>query len=417
MQAQEGSKALLRVRVFVTHPVQYHAPLWRALAGSAGIDLKVFYFNDQSMRGGLDKGFGVPVAWDVDLLAGYPSTFLSRDASLDRPHEMAIPEVDALMAAERPDWIVLGGYMHAFERQLVRAAPRHGARVLLRGELSDFSETQRALPKRLARELYLRWFYRHVDCFCYPGVMAHRHLRRRGVPDERLFFSPYAVDDVFLTRRASTLDRMQVRRSLGFADDDFLFMLSGKLIPRKDPMAVLAALAKLHSREKVGLVAIGDGHLRREFEAQARALLGPRFVFPGFVNQSELSRYYVAADALVMPSRCETWGLVVNEAMHHGLPVLVSDRVGCHPDLIIEGVTGHTYPIDRVDVLAGHMARLVDAPQQAAKMGAAAHDHVKGYTVSRAAKGVLEALSARTDRQSQRAVPKRERRNATGAAK
>src|SRR4051812_24333108 len=111
-----------RLSIFVTHPVQYHVPLWRALSRHPELDVTVNYFSDHSIRGGLDKGFGVPVAWDVDLTSGYESTFISRPADLDKPRSVAIPELPRVLAAQSPDWIWISGYTHAFERQLVLAA-------------------------------------------------------------------------------------------------------------------------------------------------------------------------------------------------------------------------------------------------------------------------------------------------------
>jgi glycosyltransferase involved in cell wall biosynthesis len=382
----------IRLRIFVTHPVQYHVPLWRALAAHPALDVRVFYFSDHSIRGGIDKGFGRAVAWDVDLEAGYRHEFLSRDANLDRPQSVAISDVHALLRRERPDWILISGYTHAFERQLAQAARRHGAKLLMRGEFSELSDGPRPVWKQLLRAAYLRWFYGRVDRFCFPGVMARAHLRKHGVAEARTFFSPYSVNDALFERTRQELSRGEARRSLGLPDDRFVFLFSGKLIPRKDPFALLEAMQGLGARERAGLVVLGDGELAPEFRRRAEALLGDRFVFPGFVNQSELGRYFRAADALVMPSRQETWGLVVNEAMHYGLPVIVSDRVGCHPDLVQPGVTGFVYPWGDNGALRRHMQAMLDAPQTARDMGCASLARIAGYTIAESARGVFAAL-------------------------
>jgi glycosyltransferase involved in cell wall biosynthesis len=378
--------------IFVTHPVQYHVPLWRTLAAHPGLDVKVFYFNDQSVRGGRDEGFGINVKWDVDLLSGYQHEFLSRNIDSSSPLRMHIRGIRSLLRRERPDWAWVSGYTRVFEQQLAAIAPSMGIRLFMRGEFSDLAENRRSFLKRLARASYLRLFYSRISAFGYPGENGRDHLRAHGVPEHRMFFSPYSVDDELLARKKARYNRGSTRRELNIADDWFTFLISGKLIPRKDPHAVLRAIREMPARNRVGLIALGDGELRDSFVSEARALLGPRFLFPGFVNQSELSRYFVAADGLVMPSHHETWGLVVNEAMQHGLPVVVSDQTGCHRDLVLPGVTGWVYPRTAPEQLTTYMIRLAQDPDTARRMGAAAASHVRAYSVTNSARGVFEAI-------------------------
>jgi glycosyltransferase involved in cell wall biosynthesis len=384
----------LKLRIFATHPVQYHVPLWRALAAQPALDVHVFYFSDHSVRGGIDPGFGVPVQWDVDLLSGYRHTFLSRDADLSAPSSVRIPDVRALLAQERPDWLMLGGYMLGFERQLVLGARRAGARVLMRAEFSDSSYGRRSPWKALVRDASLRAFYTRVERFCYPGRAGFEHLLRLGVPESRCFFSPYSVDDGLIARARGELTPGAARAQLGLPPDSFCLLFSGKLIARKAPLLLADALERVPAdrRERLALIVLGDGELRAQLEARARALLGPRLLLPGFVNQSQLGRYFRAADALVMPSEQETWGLVVNEAMHYGLPVVVSDAVGCHLDLVQPGVTGYVHPAGDAAALAQRILQLASDPARARRMGQAAERLVARYRVVDSARGVLRAL-------------------------
>lgn len=384
-----------RILIFVTHPVQYHVPVWRALAARDDLAVKVFYFSDHSVRGGLDKGFGIQVSWDVDLLSGYNHEFLSRTRDFERPRSVRIEDMDALLERERPDWILIGGYTMAFERQLVRAASKHGARVAMRAEFSDLSYGKRSLLKRAARRAYLSWFYRRVDAFCYPGQGGRRHLARHGVPPDRMFFAPYCVDDQLISRGRASVSREAAREALAIAPDTFVIVLSGKLIPRKNADELLTALSQLDAiRARIGLIVLGDGELRDAFGARARSLLGDRLIFPGFVNQSQLTRFFLAADVLVMPSLQETWGLVVNEAMLHALPVIVSDQVGCHEDLVIQGETGYVYPVGNAAALANAISAMVDAPERTAQMGRNAERHIAKYSIEAAANGVAKALQS-----------------------
>lgn len=380
----------MKLAIFSTHPVQYHTALWRALAAAPGVDAHVFYFSDMSVRGAVDPGFGVPVAWDVPLLKGYEFTFLSREADLGRPWRVGLRRPQRLLGEGRFGAVLLQGYTHGFERQILRAAKAMGTRVVMRGEFADIRRISR--PKGALRAAYLHWFYRQVDAFCNIGETALRHLERFHVPSSRIFFSPYSVDSELFQAQACSFDRQACRRELGLADDLFVILFSGKFIPRKEPLLLLEAIRRLPARDRIALIMLGDGELREAVLDQGRALLQERFIAPGFVNQSGLGRYFAAADLHALPSNHETWGLVVNEAMYFGLPSVVSDRVGCHPDLVRPGETGLVFRSGDAGDLARKMGDLVANPSLVRQMGETAKKLVARYSIGAARDGVLRAL-------------------------
>ena len=386
----------LRLGIFVTHPIQYFAPLWRTLAATPGLDLRLHFFSDHSVRGGFDPGFRVNVVWDVPLLDGYRSEFISRDADLSAPASVSLTDADARIHRDHFDVVMIHGYTHRFERQVLRAARRHGVRTLIRGEFSDVTPFRgRGRVKMAIRDLYLRWFYRQVDTFCYVGEEARRHLLRRGVAESRMFFAPYSVDSHLFEGQRQQRSRAAARADLGLHDAHVVLLFSGKLIPRKAPLTLVNAMRHVRGAERIVLLILGEGELRAEVEREARPLLGDRLHMVGFVNQSQLGRYYRAADVSVLPSHFETWGLVVNEAMHFGLPVIVSSKVGCHRDLVIEGRTGMVFTQGDERSLAGCIQRFVDEPELATTMGAHAQAHIGAYSTEASAAGVLRAVGLR----------------------
>jgi glycosyltransferase involved in cell wall biosynthesis len=382
----------IRLGVFVTHPIQYFAPLWRALAAAPGLSVRVHFFSDQSVRGGLDRDFKVPVAWDTPLLAGYEHCFLSRNTDLSRPWSVSLPNAAGVLRDGQFDWVMIHGYTQRFEVQVVRAARALGIPVLQRGEVSDARATPAGWYRRVLKDLYLRWFYQHIERFCYIGENARRHLLRLRVGEDRMFFSPYSVDSDTFDRQREGLDHFSCRRQLGIGPAQTVVLFSGKFIPRKAPLLLLEAVSRLADRERVTLLMVGDGELRQAVEERARRLLGDRAILPGFVNQTKLGAYYRAADIFVLPSLFETWGLVVNEAMHFCLPVVVSSAVGCRPDLVHEGKTGLVFPAGSAEGLAGCLRALLDAPGRARAMGAAAGEHIRGYTTEASGAGIRKAL-------------------------
>ena len=150
----------------------------------------------------------------------------------------------------------------------------------------------------------------------------------------------------------------------------------------------------LHEKPKLYLLVIGTGELLDEACKYSKELDLP-VTFGGFLNQTEIARAYVAADCLVLPSDFgETWGLVVNEAMACGLPVIVSDRVGCGPDLVEEGVTGYTFPCGDIGRLASRLVTLSADHGRLRRMGEQARLRIMNYSVEHAVAGTLQAIDS-----------------------
>jgi glycosyltransferase involved in cell wall biosynthesis len=230
------------------------------------------------------------------------------------------------------------------------------------------------------------------------GQRSLDHFQRLGCPPEKLLFSPYCVDPSPFQCDAAARARYRpaTRESLGIADGHTVLLFSGKLSDRKGPDLLLAAvkLLPVDLRQRVLVVFLGSGELEPLLRGLAKSPPEVRVLFLGFQNQTRLSRHYHAADLLVLPSRhSETWGLVVNEALHHGLPCVVSEDVGCAPDLIVPGVTGTIFRTASAESLAGRLQEalhLVGRPDVQDRC----RRQVSGYSVERAAAGIAGAYAA-----------------------
>jgi len=392
--ARAPVRSATRLAVFASHPIQYQAPLWRGLSARDDVDLVVYYLSDHSIRGGTDEGFGVSVSWDVPVLEGYESVFLARDADLSRPGSVGLPcDPGVLLREGRFDAVFVNGYTHRFEWQVLRAARQLGIGTLIRGEFTDVLRPGHTLVRRIARDLYLRWIYRSIDAFCVVGRDAERHLERFGIPIDRRFASPYCVDSEHFEAQGAALDRATCRAELGLRNEDRVLLFSGKFIPRKAPQLLVEAAARLGD-ERVVVILLGSGELEPSLREFGKRTLGTRLRMPGFVNQNALGRYFRAADLFVLPSRFETWGLVVNEAMHFGLPVVASSKVGSTRDLVIDGETGFVFEDGSVDDLACRLAAALQDPAALARMGRAAHMRIQSYSSRRAVEGIAAAARA-----------------------
>jgi glycosyltransferase involved in cell wall biosynthesis len=386
----------LRIGFLVSHPIQYYAPIFRVLAQQC--DLTVFYAHRQTADQQASAGFGVAFDWDIDLMSGYESRFLDNVASrpsTDRFRGCDTPGIAREIAGGRFDAFIVPGWALLSYWQAMRACRRVGVPVLVRGDSQLVG--QRSMAVRLAKAFAFPQLLRRFDGFLYVGQRNREYLQHYGAPADRLFFSPHCVDnDAF--RAASdaahcTGTRVAGRRRLLFV---------GKLVDRKHPLDLLRAAALVSDHGgRVEVAFAGSGELEAMLK-QTAAETGLEAAFHGFVNQRALPAIYSSADVLVLPSDgLETWGLVVNEAMACGLPAVVSDAVGCGPDLIDSGVTGATFPLGDVAALAKaiEIALSLDPCRTTERLAA----RMSIYSPSRAAHGIIEAaaaLAARSQRSS-----------------
>jgi len=381
----------MKLAIVATHPVQYLVPWYRALAAREELDLTVYYaLLPTSEQQGV--GFGVEFSWDIPLLDGYRWVLLRntvRSPSLNGFFTNRTPGVGARLARDRPDAVIVGGWNALPLLQAVRACDRLGIPLLVRGE----SNSLRRRPW-WARAIHRRLLSRFDACLAI-GEANRRFYRLNGVPAERLFMAPYSVDVERFRQQAERLrpERDRIRRGWGIGDSDLCVLFAGKLVPKKRVLDLLSACEiSRASGASVRPLVVGSGEMAGEAELFARER-DLRAVFTGFLNQSEISRAYVAADCLVLPSDYgETWGLVVNEAMVHAVPAVVSDRVGCGPDLVQEGVTGHLFPFGDEEALARVLIRLAVDPVARQRMGRQAGQHIRNYSQEQAVEGTIRAL-------------------------
>jgi glycosyltransferase involved in cell wall biosynthesis len=343
--------------VVLTHPIQYYAPWFRHIEAHAPeIALTVVHATrptPEQQGVGFDRAF----EWDVPLVEGYHSVTVRPATPTDRIDSshftgLDVPEIGAAIAKTHPDVVMITGWYSVTLIRALLACRRLGVPTLNRGDSHLLSGPKNW--KRLLWTLKTRLLLRQFDGFLSPGQRVHEYLRWYGIPDYRAFRVPHAVDNDMFAATAAPFQqpdaRAAARERLGIAPDAFVPLFVGKLVPSKRPTDIVRAAARLGPG--VSVVVVGSGAL----EGEVRTLAAERGVdlkHIGFLNQTELGEAYGLADCLVLPSDYrETWGLVVNEALATGLPCVVSDAVGCAPDLIREGESGYVYPLGNVDELA-----------------------------------------------------------------
>ncbi|HWY51308.1 MAG TPA: glycosyltransferase family 4 protein [Chthoniobacterales bacterium] len=358
--------------ILTTHPIQYQVPLWQALAKDGRVPFEVWYLTLHGTQPSHDREFGKEFAWDLEMLSGYPHRFLdvASGATPSSFWKCRLKEKlrDRIRkSGTRALWIQ--GWQVAAYWQAAWEAKAAGVEVWLRGESNDLAPTP--WWKSPVKHIALGRLFDRIDRFLYIGSANRRLYQKFAVPNEKLFPAPYAVDNQRFAEQAEALrgQRSVVRGQWSIPNDAFCVLFCGKFIPKKRPMDLIAAVrllgkergagcgeqAKIHLlfagsgelgdalRSRCDVVFDADAHQRSEDREQtsvassqlpAPGFRNPSASFAGFLNQTEISKAYDAADVLVLPSDYhETWGLVVNEAMASGLPCIVSDQCGCAEDL------------------------------------------------------------------------------------
>ena len=388
-----------KLAIVSTHPIQYHAPWFRGLAAHPDLKMHVYYCNQATSEEQARAGFGVAFDWDVPLLEGYPHTFLRNIANPAGPARFAgfdTPEIKSIIRRGLYDAVLINGWHYKSAWQAIWTCWQSNVKVMVRGD--SHLHTPRSLPVRLGKWLVYRRFIPRFDACLAVGQWSREYFLQYGASSDRIFLVPHTIDVDTIVGDVDRLrsTRSELRQGWGLNPDSITFAFVGKFTETKRPLDFVRAISKAAKREPAlqGLM-VGDGPLRHACEDFAHTQQ-VSIAFTGFLNQSHIVNAYVAADALVLPSSGETWGLVVNEAMACGRPCIVSDRVGCGPDLIEAGRTGAIFPVGDVDALALLMTSLARDRRQLAFMSTEARREIQKHSIQAAVDGVLQCLSAIT---------------------
>lgn len=384
-----------RLAVVASHPIQYQAPLFRALAAHPEIDLTVFFYSDYGARSYRDPGFGHEVKWDISLLNGYRFEILPNISPRPNPSRfwgLINPGIVTRLRNGSFDAVWVHGWGRATDWLVMLAAFALGVPVLLRGEtnlLPPLPEWKRRLKRAVLTRLF-----RHVSGFLTIGRYNADFYRDYGVAEDRMLSVPYAVDNDFFSKQARQLlsQKRDLRQKLGIPEDLPVVLFCGKLTPVKRPMDLLEAFARATADHPALLVYVGDGPLRPQLESYVERHHLKHIYLMGFRNQTELPRFYALADVFVLPSGFEPWGLVVNEAMCFGLPVIVSDQVGAGGDLVQHGTNGLIFPAGDVAALAQALGQVLHDPASREQMGSASRSRIEDWSFESDARGVLRAI-------------------------
>ncbi|MEQ1885598.1 MAG: glycosyltransferase family 4 protein [Bryobacteraceae bacterium] len=322
----------------------YHFARMNALAARPGLDLSVLETTSLDDHGWLRKE---QARFSLHTLSSLPSS--------GTVSKSLAAELRQALAARQPDVVVASGYFDPFalDTTLEFRASHPQVKLLLWSESTALDRPQSKVSAAAKRLLIAQF-----DGALVAGNPHRRYLEDLGMEPARIGVVGNCVDNNFFRTRVREIRTGEVSSDPNLPRRFFLYV--GRMIAVKNLARLLDAYRTYASRageQAWGLVLVGSGAEETALRERAQGILSGVY-FAGLKQAAELPEYYAKASCFILPSTSEPWGLVVNEAMASGLPVLASDRCGCAEDLIRNGENGFLFDPFDVEAIAGSMLRV-----------------------------------------------------------
>ncbi len=396
----------LRVLTISSHPIQYGAPLFRLMAKHPKLDFQVAFCSLRGAESGYDPEFGANVQWDVPLLDGYKWTHIpNRGNGAESFWAWRNTGLWKFIRQGKFDAVISHiGYVRATFWIAYLASRSVGIPFIFGTDASRIEPRDESKWKLAVKRVLWPAVFSLAGQVLTASSAGRDMMVSLGFPADRVSMTLDTVDNDWWLAQANAVDRAEARKSLQFAPEEKIILFCAKLQPWKRPMDLLQAFASA-AIPNTKLIFAGDGAQRAELEnAAAQKNISDKVRFLGFVNQSQLPALYKSADLMVIPSRYEPFGLVVNESMLCGCPVVASDRVGAVRDLITHGETGYVYPCGDTDALAALLRNVLADPAQLQSVRANALQRISSWTPQASADALVEAVERARSR-SHGAIP------------
>lgn len=387
-----------KVLIVCGHPVQYMSPLLRRMAQHPQLDVKTVYCRLRGAKPGVDPEFGAEIQWDIPLLDGYTWTEIpNKGTDSEGFWGLYNPGLWKFVREGNFDAVFCHtGYIRAsfwityFASKLSRSAFLFGT------DATTLIPLDRRMWKRPVKRIFWPLLYRLASQAIAPSHATRELLLSLGVPEDRIAFLPFVVDNDWWLAQSAQVDRESIRASWGAGPETAVVLFCAKLQPWKRPMDLVQAFAKANVQNSLLLLA-GDGPLKKELQGEvARLSISDRVRFLGFINQTQLPALYTAADLMVLPSEYDACPVVVCEAMLCGCPVVISDQIRGRFDLVRPGLTGDIFPCRDIAALTAVLKRLLLDRAGLGSLAANARQRMETWSPREYIAGLLEAVKRTT---------------------
>ena len=350
----------------------YQVSLFQKLAQHPRFNLVVYFCSDEALDAeDAMKMYKVDASWgyDTDLLEGYEYEFLknySPDPSyLKWPHGLMNIGIVNEIRKNRPDAVILMSWMNFTWWAAIIASKLCNVPFFYLTDANIEGEMNGARWKSWVKRVLLgKIIFNWASGFLCAGIANRKLYEFYDVPDRKLIPFAYSWGYEPLLEASAGLKarKKNLREELGIPKDKLVILYSGRLSSEKNPFLLLDAYRSVRSTDKA-LVFVGDGDLRDDMERYSTENGLENVFFCGFQGRTDIPKYFASADVLVLPSQRETWGMVINEALCLGLPVIASDQVGAVHDLVWHEENGYVFRSGDVNELSGYLNEVLDLPE------------------------------------------------------
>jgi glycosyltransferase involved in cell wall biosynthesis len=361
------------------------------------VDLNVYYYSECGLQSSFDKGFGKEVKWDIPLLDGYSHQFLknfSVSKSMDCKWYNAINfSILNVIRKTSSKILVINGWSYFSDWLVIIAGILFRKQIWVRADNPLSQEVKTGWKAKLKKLLLRKLLFPFFDKFLYVGTESKLFFEYYGALPNQLVYTPHAVNNAWFQEYYN--DKLHLkstfREQYNIPKDSFVFLMCAKFISEKNHLDIVKAFDKLKDQHSF-LILVGDGPLKNDIHAYIVTHQIKNILLTGFVNQTEITKYYQISDCFILSSSKETWGLAVNEAMNFALPIIISDACGCAFDLVEQGVNGFIYPVGNISFLEKAMMSMIQDHDFVRRAAFQSSMKIKEYTYHTIITNIKQAL-------------------------
>ena len=397
MTLSKKDRHVVRISYILNGPIHYRVPLAKALAKTEGVAVRVIFDHDVLTKSHHDPHYAGVVDFRGPSLDNIEHTFLFRGYHARFPLLAYARRIGRELKRHGPDLVWIHAYSRPEHVIALIVARMLGAKIIIRDTTTLISESTLTAGwlRRSAKRAFYWWLNKTVAAVLAVGTRNREHALAYGIAPKKVFMVPNAVDNEALRQSCSEAKacRSELKRRLSIDSNAPVVLYVGRMIECKRPTDLVQAvsLVSKHANIEPYLVFVGTGPLEDDIRATAKECSLNRIRFAGFVDQSEIGRYYELADIFALTSSSETFGLVLNEAMNASKPLVVSDRVGAAVDLVRQGDNGFVYPCGDVEALSQAIEYLVRHKPERESMGRCSLEIIDQWNYEVGVGGILQA--------------------------
>lgn len=391
-----------KLTIVISHPIQYHAPLYRVIQKSGKINLHVIFLNDKGCRPFFDKLANSYVKYDNDLLSGYSYEFMTEGDTQNWRESwkrfIQIKLADRILASN-PDAVYFHGYSNFAFILASKKLIKNRINIFLRGENEDV--IKRVWWKTLIREIFIKYIFTKINGFLYIGNENRDFYLKRGIKEEQLHFVPYSADNEYFGINILDENRLKLRTIIcdeyGVKKNGVIFINTCKHRNEKRPMDLINSFIKASKNLMLApdctLFMVGDGPLNAEMREAVKNAGITNIIWTGFVNQTKMRDLLIASDYCINPGE-EPWGCVFNEALPAGLGLISSDRIVGWPDMVKIGKNGFIYRCGCEKSLAAILSQCSKNPYWIKEFRIESKKIASEYSYDKCVSGLISALNS-----------------------